>query len=122
MYDLSVYNADFYEEFGWEGREMAPWLLPLIRSVQQYWSFVDVGCGEGHYLRWLLDHGFNRGDVLGIEGSPAALERAVRPSSFEKDSWVLCFCSTKPLIRASASVNLFSLSMPASRMVLRPRL
>lgn len=79
MYDLSVYDANFYEEFGWEGREMAQWLLPLIRSAVPYWSFVDVGCGEGHYLRWLLDNGYWQEDLLGVEGSAAALERSVAP-------------------------------------------
>ena len=85
MYDLSIYDANFYDDFGWEGREMCQWLLPLIRSVIPYWSFVDVGCGEGHYLRWLLDHGFGQEDLLGIEGSAAALSRAVAPGIVQHD-------------------------------------
>jgi trans-aconitate methyltransferase len=85
VYDLRVYDSQFYEDFGWEGREMAQWLLPLLQRVVPFKSLVDVGCGEGHYLRWLLDHGFEVQDTLGIEGSPAAIERSVAPNIVQHD-------------------------------------
>lgn len=75
MYDLSVYDDKFYDDFGWEANEMARWFLPLLQSVVPFRSFADVGCGEGHYLRFLSDNGIHGTNLLGIEGSPAACRR-----------------------------------------------
>lgn len=37
-------------------------------------SVIDVGCGEGHALKWFRDSGVE--DVLGVEGSTKALENS----------------------------------------------
>lgn len=34
-------------------------------------SVIDIGCGEGHSLKWFNDHGIE--DVMGVEGSAKAL-------------------------------------------------
>lgn len=35
-------------------------------------SIIDIGCGEGHALKWFKDNGIE--DILGVEGSTKALE------------------------------------------------
>jgi|688.fasta_scaffold03825_16 hypothetical protein len=36
-------------------------------------NLIDIGCGEGHSVKWFADHGV---DSVGIEGSPIALENS----------------------------------------------
>jgi SAM-dependent methyltransferase len=76
VYDLSVYNDKFYEDFGWEAQEMAKWFLPLLQKILPFQTFVDVGCGEGHYLHWLEKNGFSPFGLFGIEGSRTAIVRS----------------------------------------------
>lgn len=80
-YDLAVYDAAFYATFGHEAEKMAPWLMPLLNRVIPFESLVDVGCGEGWYVYWLIG---NRDDpeeknFFGIEGSTAAVQDTVIP-------------------------------------------
>lgn len=76
VYDLSVYNDKFYDDFGWEAQEMAKWFVPLLQRVLPFKTFVDVGCGEGHYLHWLTQNGYRTADLIGIEGSRTAIIRS----------------------------------------------
>jgi SAM-dependent methyltransferase len=85
MYNLSVYDAKFYDTFGWEAERMAPWFCPLLEGIflQTFYkkvsSFLDLGCGEGYYLNWFASNSdFKFKDLLGIEGSPEAVLRALR--------------------------------------------
>jgi len=73
-YDLSVYDAAFYETYGHEAESMSKWFLPLLNEVIPFESLVDVGAGEGWYVRWCLENGK---EAHGVEGSDAALERSV---------------------------------------------
>lgn len=75
-YDLAVYDDHFYQTYGHEAEKMSRWFLPLLNSVIPFNSLVDVGAGEGHYLKWLED---NRPEVkaIGLEGSPAVDRRMV---------------------------------------------
>jgi len=36
-------------------------------------NLIDIGCGEGHAIKWFADNGI---DAIGIEGSPKALENS----------------------------------------------
>lgn len=74
MYDLSIYDDQFYDTYGDEGARMAPWFMPLLRTIVPFNSLIDFGCGEGWYVKWCEDHGML---ATGVEGSPAALRRAV---------------------------------------------
>lgn len=38
-------------------------------------SILDVGCGVGHFAKWLTEHGF-QGDYKGIDLMPEMVERA----------------------------------------------
>ena len=69
-YNLEIYNRAFFEGNQQEGVRMAPWFVPLLQNVFDFHSLIDVGCGTGHYLQYCLNCGI--GDVLGLEGSPAA--------------------------------------------------
>jgi len=80
VYDLSVYDAKFYELVEREGKLMAPWFVPLLKEVFDFHSLVDVGCGTGHYLRWCADN-FPDTDLLGVEGSSHAVDHALLPGS-----------------------------------------
>ena len=79
MYDLVVYDDAFYDMYGSEAKRMAPWLMPLLREVIPFRSLVDVGCGEGWYLAWLKANGHPNDSLYGLEGSAAAVARAVYP-------------------------------------------
>lgn len=76
--DLSVYDDAFYDMHGQEAAKMAPWLMPLLRDIIPFRSLVDIGAGEGHYVRWCRDRGVN---AFGVEGSEAALRRSVGQGS-----------------------------------------
>lgn len=76
--DLSVYDNAFYDMYGQEAAKMAPWLMPLLNEVTPFASLVDLGCGEGWYVKWLVDNKFN---AYGIEGSVAAIKRSPVPYS-----------------------------------------
>ncbi len=36
-------------------------------------NLIDIGCGEGHAIKWFVDNGV---DAVGIEGSAKALENS----------------------------------------------
>jgi len=36
-------------------------------------NLIDIGCGEGHAIKWFVDNGV---DAIGIEGSIKALENS----------------------------------------------
>lgn len=74
--DLSVYDDAFYDAYGHEAAKMAEWFMPLLGQVIPFRSIIDVGCGEGHYVKWCRDNGIA---ADGIEGSQAAIMRSVGP-------------------------------------------
>lgn len=53
----------------------APLSDELGRILQKGWRVLDVGCGSGRDLAWLVEHGY---DAYGIEPSEGMREEAVR--------------------------------------------
>jgi SAM-dependent methyltransferase len=71
-YNLEVYDDDFYARNQEEGLKLAEWFVPLLKETFKFSSFIDVGCGTGHYLLYCQKMGVS--DVFGIEGSPFAFK------------------------------------------------
>lgn len=69
-YNLDIYTDDFFRENAENGIKTARWFLPLLKSHIGFSSFIDIGCGRGHYLLAADEIGINRS--LGIEGSDNA--------------------------------------------------
>jgi len=63
---LSPYTASFYEEQRGGSYSSAEVIVPLLLSLAQIRSVVDVGCGVATWLRVLMEHGVS--DVMGIDG------------------------------------------------------
>lgn len=62
----------------WEQYDAVYGLLPVDHSI----SIVDLGCGKGEWVHWLVSKGFRR--VLGVDGSQGDLNiaRARGPGQF----------------------------------------
>ncbi len=82
MYDLSVYNAEFFSTNQAEGLRHAEWFCPLIVEIFHPKSLVDVGCGTGHFVKWCDDHDI---EAFGIEGSVWAVEHAIGKCVIQMD-------------------------------------
>lgn len=82
MYSLECYDNAFYDTYGNEAKQMAPWFMPLLNEVIPFKSLVDVGCGDNHYTQFLKQNGWDGNHLLGIEGSPSA---CARTDVFEHD-------------------------------------
>jgi len=64
---MNLYNKAFYmRQVGGSGRSAAR-IVPILVSIIQPESVVDVGCGTGVWLSNLMAAGV--GDVLGVDGS-----------------------------------------------------
>jgi SAM-dependent methyltransferase len=58
----------------WDTDTPSPELVEFVRDSElASGRALDIGCGTGLHARWLAAHGF---DVVGIDISPAAIERA----------------------------------------------
>jgi hypothetical protein len=63
---MNVYTDDFYESLLAGTRKSANELVPLILSILQPQSVIDVGCGLGTWLSVFYQHGVE--DIWGIDG------------------------------------------------------
>jgi len=52
-------------------------LCPVIQTVLQPRNLIDLGCGNGDFAKWFLDHGV---DAYGIEGSMEASDTMMLPA------------------------------------------
>ncbi len=82
MYDLSVYDQEFFSTNQWEGLRHAEWFCPLLVEIFHPKSLVDVGCGTGHFVKWCDDHDI---EAFGIEGSKWAVEHAIGKCVIQMD-------------------------------------
>jgi SAM-dependent methyltransferase len=77
----TLYDQDFYFSTGWPYRGFAEWIMREIqrtrrRRVQRYvpsGSLLDVGCGDGRFVRHMAEHGWQ---ATGVDFSAAALTLA----------------------------------------------
>ena len=66
--EIPIYDASFYSPEGpGDNLSSARVVVPLIHSLIQPESVVDVGCGSGVWLSVFREHGVRR--ILGIEGN-----------------------------------------------------
>ena len=66
--NMPIYDASFYSPEGpGDSLHSAKVVVPLVNSMIQPQSVVDVGCGSGVWLSVFREHGVKR--ILGIEGS-----------------------------------------------------
>jgi 2-polyprenyl-3-methyl-5-hydroxy-6-metoxy-1,4-benzoquinol methylase len=66
--NMPVYDASFYSPEGpGDSLHSANVVVPLVNSMIQPESVVDVGCGSGVWLSVFREHGVKR--ILAIEGS-----------------------------------------------------
>jgi SAM-dependent methyltransferase len=63
-----------------------PAMVRLIGDVHGIRA-LDVGCGSGYYLQWLLDHGVSR--AAGIDGSQNMVEASLRRTN-KRAAVMLC--------------------------------
>jgi SAM-dependent methyltransferase len=66
----TVYTADFYGEARAGVETSAQIVVPKLLALFPVTSVVDVGCGEGTWLKWFQQHGASR--VVGVDGSYVA--------------------------------------------------
>lgn len=61
------------------GGDHRTWHPELWQEIIDRWhptTFLDVGCAEGHAMRWWVEHGVN---TLGVEGCPTAVRNHLLP-------------------------------------------
>ena len=69
MYDLSVYDEQFFINNRAEGLKHAEWFVPLLVKVFNPKTMIDVGCGTGHFVEKARLLAI---DAYGIEGATRA--------------------------------------------------
>lgn len=76
-----VYKGDI-DAIPWNHEEPPELLVGLVESGQvKVGRALDLGCGLGNYVIWLAGQGF---DVVGVDGSPTAVEVAKRNAKRKK--------------------------------------
>ena len=74
------YDRPFYEEIGPGSQASAQRILPVVLELVQPSSAVDVGCGDGSWLRTLTELGVD--EVVGVDGPWALSGLKIERSSF----------------------------------------
>jgi SAM-dependent methyltransferase len=72
---MQPYTNEFYNAHKESSRRLAEVIVPLVVSLTQPHSVIDIGCGLGTWLSVFKQHGVE--DVLGIDGEhidPSLLE------------------------------------------------
>lgn len=73
----SVYNQKFYKTMmKYELKSAAAFAETVLRSMRPG-SLIDVGCGNGIYLKAFYDKGIK--DLIGVDGSIHAVEMSLLP-------------------------------------------
>ena len=72
-------NRDFYDHFGESfsatRQRLQPGVKKILDSIQEDVSVLDLGCGNGHFLRELSRRG-HKAPLLGVDFSPPLLRDA----------------------------------------------
>lgn len=63
---MSVYTPDFYEHLREGSLRSAQIIIPIVLKLIQPRSIVDVGCGDGTWLKVFRDYGIE--DIFGVDG------------------------------------------------------
>ena len=81
--DHSLYDPHYHDEKAWRSEHAAEVILPIVFSVVDVDSVVDVGCGYGSWLAAARALGVT--DLTGIEGPWAAAwrDRGVLATEFD---------------------------------------
>jgi SAM-dependent methyltransferase len=81
--DYSLYHAHYHDEKAAASRRAADVILPIVFSVIDVRSVLDVGCGYGDWLAAARELGV--GDLTGVEGPWASAwrDRDVLATQFE---------------------------------------
>lgn len=67
MTEKKIYTKNFYAFIGQDALESAKIVIPLILNLISCEKAVDVGCGNGAWLKILKEYGLKK--VLGIDGN-----------------------------------------------------
>jgi SAM-dependent methyltransferase len=77
---LLAINREFYNKFGDQfsatRQRLQPGVKKILDSTQDYVSVLDLGCGNGHFLRELSNRG-HKAALLGVDFSLPLLRNAV---------------------------------------------
>jgi len=84
---------------GGDDHSFTPWLWARLLERFKPLSLLDVGCGEGHAVKWFLEHGV---DAYGVDGSEVAKAAGVIP----EDRFLVHDFTTGPFPRAWWSYDL----------------
>jgi SAM-dependent methyltransferase len=74
------YDRPFYEGIGPGSQASAQRILPVVLELVQPSSVVDVGCGDGSWLRTLTELGVD--EVVGVDGQWASSGLKIERSAF----------------------------------------
>ncbi len=104
-------NREFYNRFGESfsatRQRLQPGVKKILDSIQEDDSVLDLGCGNGHFLRELIRRG-HKAPLLGLdfslpllrdaESAPGVEFREVDLTKLSKNSEQLSVISNQPLI------------------------
>ena len=62
-----TYDVDFFEHIRSGSKKSAAVIVPFINELFHPKSVIDLGCGDGTWLKQFLDNGVK--SVFGIDGS-----------------------------------------------------
>jgi hypothetical protein len=87
-----IYTAAFYSRISTWSSTTAKILVPLIIEIVKPSSIIDVGCGDGTWLREFELHGVNH--VLGLDGN-----YVMGSLKIDKKNFLSCDLNTPPKIK-----------------------
>ncbi len=61
-----IYSSQYFEKIGQASRSSAAVVAPIVRTLLNPRSVVDIGCGTGAWLAAFMNAGIH--DVLGVDG------------------------------------------------------
>ena len=82
---LLTINREFYNRFGDQfsatRQRLQPGVKKILETIQEDVSVLDLGCGNGHFLRELARRG-HKAPLLGVDFSlPLLRDAEVQPGS-----------------------------------------
>jgi SAM-dependent methyltransferase len=75
-----IYSSQYFEKISQESRSSAAEVAPVVCTLLNPRSIVDVGCGTGAWLAAFMRAGIH--DVLGVDGFCPTEELEIPPQSF----------------------------------------
>jgi hypothetical protein len=76
----SPYSPAYYEEFASTAGASAGKIYDIIRAQHVFNSVIDVGCGQGYWLREFTNKGTS--DIMGLDGPWVKSSELVIPESY----------------------------------------